>query len=99
MSPQPKTIFTGDNLPIMRSMNTAKVAELVVKRIKDDQGMFEDIISRTDIPKRTDIGNIPRYNSPKNKTQLYGEQGGDCNGCGEHFQTQHLEVCPFCWRN
>ena len=71
---------------------SAKAAELVVERIRDDQGMFEDIIARDDIPKRTDLGNIPRYNVPENKTQLYGEQGGDCNGCGEHFQKQHLEI-------
>ena len=71
---------------------SAKAAELVVERIRDDQGLFEDIVARTDIPKRTDLGNIPRYNAPENKTQLYGEQGGDCNGCGEHFQRQHLEI-------
>ena len=71
---------------------SAKAAELVVERIRDDQGMFEDIIARDDIPNRTDLGNIPRYNVPENKTLLYGEQGGDCNGCGEHFQMQHLEI-------
>ena len=71
---------------------SAKAAELVVERIKEDQGLFEEIVARRDIPKRTDLGDIPRYNAPKNKTQLYGEQGGHCNGCGEHFQTQHLEI-------
>ena len=71
---------------------SAKAAELVVERIRDDQGMFEDIIARDDIPNRTDLGNIPRYNAPENKTQLYGEQAGNCNGCGEHFQKQHLEI-------
>ena len=71
---------------------SAKASELVVERIRDDQGMFEDIIARDDIPNRTDLGNILRYNAPENKTRLYGEQGGDCNGCGEHFQTQHLEM-------
>ena len=71
---------------------SAKAAELVVERIRDDQGMFEDIVARTDIPKRTDLGDIPRYNVAKNKNLLYGEQGGDCNGCGEHFQKQNLEV-------
>ena len=69
-----------------------KAAELVVERIKTDQGLFQEIIARTDIPKRTDLGDIPRYNAPQNKTLLYGEQGGDCNGCGTHFQKQHLEV-------
>ena len=69
-----------------------KAAELVVDRIKGDQGLFQDIIARTDIPKRTDLGDIPRYNAPQNKTRLYGEQEGYCNGCGTHFQAQHLEV-------
>ncbi|MCY4553907.1 MAG: DNA methyltransferase [Candidatus Poribacteria bacterium] len=71
---------------------SAKATELVVERINTDQGMFEDIVARTDIPKRTDIGDIPRYNAPENKTLLYGEQAGNCNGCGDHFQTQHLEI-------
>ena len=71
---------------------SAKAAELVVERIKEDQGLFEDIIARTDIPNRTDLGHIPRYNATENKTRLYGEQAGNCNGCGEHFQTQHLEI-------
>ena len=69
-----------------------KAAELVVERIRADQGLFENIINRTDIPKRTDLGDIPRYNAPENKTQLYGEQSGYCNGCGTHFEKQHLEV-------
>ena len=71
---------------------SAKAAELVVERIRVDQGLFEGIVARTDIPQRTDLGDIPRYNAPENKTLLYGEQGGHCNGCGEHFQTQHLEI-------
>ena len=71
---------------------SAKASELVVERIRGDQGMFEDIIARYDIPNRTDLGDIPRYNAPENKIQLYGEQGGNCNGCGEHFQNQHLEI-------
>ena len=71
---------------------SAKAAELVVERIRTHQGMFEDIVPRTDIPQRTDLGDIRRYNAPENKTLLYGEQAGNCNGCGEHFQTQHLEI-------
>ncbi|MDE0086050.1 MAG: DNA methyltransferase, partial [Candidatus Poribacteria bacterium] len=71
---------------------SGKAAELVVERIKADQGLFEEIITRTDIPKRTDLGDIPRYNAPQNRTRLYGEQEGYCNGCGEHFQMQNLEV-------
>ena len=71
---------------------SAKAAELVVERIRDDQGMFEDIIARDDIPNRTDLGHIPRYNVAKNKNLLYGEQGGNCNGCGSHFEKQQLEI-------
>ena len=67
---------------------SAKAAELVVERIRTDQGLFEEILTRMDIPQRTDLGDIPRYNAPENKTQLYGEQGGNCNGCGEHFLKQ-----------
>ena len=69
-----------------------KAAELVVDRIKSDQGLFESIIHRTDNPQRTDLGDIPRYNSSTNKTALYGGQAGNCAGCGEHFRIQHLEV-------
>ena len=65
---------------------------LVEKRIREDQGLFQDITARTDNPKRNDLGDLPPYNSPKLKNALYGEQGGDCNGCGIHFQKQHLTV-------
>ena len=71
---------------------SAKAAELVVERIRVDQGFFQEIVARTDIPNRTDLGNIPRYNAPENRTRLYGEQGGNCNGCGTHFESQHLEI-------
>ena len=71
---------------------SGKAAELVVERIEADQGLFQEIIARRDIPKRTDLGDIPRYNAPENKTRLYGEQEGYCNGCGEHFQMRNLEV-------
>lgn len=69
-----------------------KAAELVVKRVQEYQGLWKDIIHRTDIPKRTDLGEMPPYNSPSNKKYLYGEQGGDCAGCGTHFAMQHLEI-------
>ncbi len=69
-----------------------KAAELVVRRIKNEQGLFQKIIHRTDIPKRTDLGKLPRYNRPENRTALYGKQKGYCSGCKEHFQEQHLEI-------
>ena len=69
-----------------------KAAELVIQRIEADQGLWRNVIHRTDIPQRTDLGPLPRYNSPGNKQQLYGQQGGDCAGCSTHFEMQHLEV-------
>ncbi|MCY3991384.1 MAG: DNA methyltransferase [Caldilineaceae bacterium] len=69
-----------------------KAAQLVVERIEERQGLFRDIVHRTDIPDRTDIGKVRKYNSLFNRKHLYGEQGGYCAGCQTHFQQQHLEV-------
>ena len=71
---------------------SSKAVELVEYRIKQDQGLFENIIARNDIPQRTDIIVLRLYNSLDNKKHLYGQQAGDCNGCYEHFETRHLEV-------
>ena len=55
-------------------------------------GLFFKGAHRTDIPKRTDLGKVIRYNDKRNKHQLYGVQGGYCNGCEEHFEMRNLEV-------
>ena len=70
-----------------------KAAELVKRRISKELGvlLFKPV-HRFDVLERTDLGNIPKYNCKENKTKLYGEQGGHCNGCGEHFKTQNLTV-------
>ncbi len=70
-----------------------KAVELVTERVKQDQkALFERIIARNDIPKRTDIEVLRPYNSLENKKYLYGQQAGNCNGCLEHFGIQHLEI-------
>lgn len=69
-----------------------KAAELVRVRMRDELGLFYDGAHRTDIPQRTDIVPLRRYNHPANKTALYGEQGGHCNGCAEHFRPQNLTI-------
>lgn len=69
-----------------------KAAELVQSRMRDELGLFYGGSHRTDIPMREDLGPIPRYNSPENRKRLYGEQGGDCAGCGSHFEARHLEI-------
>ena len=69
-----------------------KAAQLVVQRIEGRQGMFRDIIARTDIPQRTDLGKLPAHNCRENREALYGAQGGHCAGCREHFLPQNLTV-------
>ena len=72
---------------------SAKAADLVVERIaKQQTGMFRDIIHRKDVPQRTDLGVLPRYNSLDNKRTLFGNQEGKCNWCRERFDIRHLEV-------
>ena len=67
-----------------------KAAELVERRMRDELGMFYQGAHRTDIPRRTDLGQLPAYRT--HKTALYGEQEGNCAGCGDHFHARHLEV-------
>ena len=69
-----------------------KASDLVRLRMEREVGLFFKGVVRKDIPRRTDLGQLPKYNSPANKQQLYGVQGGDCAGCGMHFNVQHLEV-------
>jgi len=71
-----------------------KAGELVMQRLAagDSAVRRDDTALRDDIPKRTDLGPLPRYNSPQVKEQLYGQQGGYCAHCREHFQPRHLEV-------
>ena len=72
--------------------------KLVVGRLQqasDEEALFKggrlpDVISRTDIPQRTDLGRLPAPTT--HKKALYGEQGGHCAGCGTHFEARHLEV-------
>ena len=69
-----------------------KAAELVERRMRDELGLFYRGGHRTDIPRRTDLGKLPRYNCPENRALLYGQQEGNCAGCGHHFEGRHLEV-------
>ena len=67
-----------------------KAIELTKMRLRKELGLFANPIHRTDIPQRTDMGKLPR--PATHKKTLYGEQAGNCEGCSEHFQIQHLEV-------
>ena len=72
---------------------SARAAELVVQRIRDNQGLFRDITARGDIPMRTDQGDeLGPGEMADFKRTLYGLQEGYCNGCQEHFEARHLEM-------
>lgn len=67
-----------------------KAQELVDMRLRDELGLFGQCIRRTDIPMRSDLGDLPNPRTHRNT--LYGEQEGNCAGCSEHFELRHLEV-------
>ncbi|MBC6444582.1 MAG: HNH endonuclease [Alphaproteobacteria bacterium GM202ARS2] len=76
-----------------------KAADLVVQRLAADapagpfkgtQSLLHDIIHRTDIPVRTDLGPPPNYRTFKHT--LYGKQEGKCAGCLVHFQFRNLTI-------
>ena len=69
-----------------------KAAELVVERMGNELGLLFGGINRTDVPKRTDIGRVAVHNCSENRRKLYGEQGGHCNGCRQHFLARNLTV-------
>lgn len=69
-----------------------KATELVQQRMRDELDLFFQGSVRTDIPARTDLGSLPRYNCPENRKALYGQQEGYCAGCSTHFESRNLEV-------
>ena len=71
---------------------SSKAADLVKDRMQRELSLLVKIPHRTDVPKRTDLGKVIRYNDVRNKKLLYGEQGGYCNGCEGHFELQHFHV-------
>ncbi len=67
-----------------------KAAELVVERIKADQGLFPEVVHRDDYPKRTDMGDTPPARTHKHT--LFGLQEGLCGGCGIFFPFRNLTI-------
>ena len=65
--------------------------ELVELRPRKDVGFASaPAVHRTDIPRRTDLGKLPRYRMWK-KT-LFGEQEERCAGCGRPFPYPDLDL-------
>lgn len=53
-------------------------------------GKLPDVHHRTDIPKRTDVGELPPYKTHRHT--LYGKREGNCAGCRIHFPFRNLTV-------
>ena len=70
---------------------SALAARLVLKRLREDRGpLFDDVLHRTDVPVRTDLGELPNYRTHKHT--LYGRQEGICAGCRVLFPFRNLTV-------
>ena len=65
-------------------------AKLVRQRIRSEGPLLYDLIHRTDIPRRTDIGEVPNYRTQKHT--LFGLQEGFCNGCQVTFPFRNFTV-------
>ncbi len=65
-------------------------ATLVNSRLQKDMGLFFEIHHRTDIPHRTDQGDLPNYRTHKHT--LYGKQEGICAGCEIMFPFRNFTI-------
>ena len=65
-----------------------KAVDLVRVRLKNEIGIFGDVIHRTDIPKRSE--KLPNYRTHKHT--LFGKQEGLCNGCRTQFPFRNMTV-------
>ena len=65
-------------------------ATLVKSRLRKEMGLFYDIHHRTDIPRRTDQGDLPNYKTHRHT--LYGRQEGICTGCQVMFPFHNMTV-------
>ena len=68
-----------------------KAAELVNERLERELGLMGTLaVLRTDLPVRTDLGELPHYRTHKHT--LFGQQEARCNGCGIEFPFRNLTV-------
>ncbi len=65
-------------------------AKLVKVRLEKEMGLFYDINHRVDIPRRTDLGELPNYRTHKHT--LYGKQEGICTGCLVMFPFRNMTI-------
>lgn len=71
---------------------SSKAAELVKVRMWRETTLLAHFnpIVRTDIPKCTDVGKLPPYETHRHT--LYGQQEGHCAGCKHHFPIRNPTV-------
>ena len=70
-----------------------KAVELVNRRLRDALGdLYHSrlVTSRTDVPQRTDLGDLPNYRTHKH--QLFGKQEGSCGGCRTLFPFRNFTI-------
>ena len=65
-----------------------RAIQLVRTRLEYEVGFFGEVISRDDIPKRSE--KLPNYRTHKHT--LYGQQEGLCNGCKTQFPFRNMTV-------
>ena len=65
-------------------------ATLVESRLREQFGIFAEVHHRTDVPRRTDLGELPNYRTHKH--ELFGVQEGHCGGCNQVFDFRQFEV-------
>lgn len=65
-------------------------AKLVRKRIQAEGPLLYDLTHRADLPRRTDVGQVPHYRTQKHT--LFGLQEGTCNGCRVAFPFRNFTV-------
>ncbi len=64
-------------------------ATLVESRLGEQFGIFAEIHHRTDVPRRTDLGDLPNYRTHKH--HLFGVQEGRCAGCRMVFPFRNFD--------
>ena len=67
-----------------------KAADLVKLRLHNEIGLFWQGTHRTDLPMRTDLGELPNYRTHKHT--LFGKQEGFCAGCQVMFPFRNMTV-------
>ena len=65
-------------------------ATLVESRLREQFGIFAEVHHRTDVPRRTDLGDLPNYRTHRHT--LFGKQEGHCGGCRMIFPFRNFEV-------